>query len=200
MTARDTKRPNSHQSAMKWSAFVLSACLLMSGLAALQPWRIARAAAPSVVQFSASTYNVSEDMTFKTITVLRTADISGPATVDYTTGDVTASQRSDYTAAMGTLRFAANESSKSFDVLISEDLKREGTETLTITLANGMGQACSVVCRRLWLCLKMIRLRVARIPSTSSTSLSASTTSDYLRTACLHVCSYLHLISKVQSA
>ncbi|HEX9423336.1 MAG TPA: hypothetical protein VF899_08840 [Pyrinomonadaceae bacterium] len=65
MTARDTKRPNSHQSAMKWSAFVLSACLLMSGLAALQPWRIARAAAPSVVQFSASTYNVSEDMTFK---------------------------------------------------------------------------------------------------------------------------------------
>ena len=141
MTARDTKRPNSHQSAMKWSAFVLSTCLLMSGLAALQPWRIARAAGPSVVQFSASAYNVNEDMTFKTITVLRTADISGPATVDYTTGDVTASQRSDYTAAMGTLRFAANESSKSFDVLISEDLKREGTENFIITLANGTGQA-----------------------------------------------------------
>jgi hypothetical protein len=99
------------------------------------------AAGPSVVQFSASTYNVQEDITFKTITVTRTGDVSGPATVDYTTAGVTASQRSDYTNALGTLRFAANESSKSFDLLINEDVKLEGTETLTITLSNGTGQA-----------------------------------------------------------
>jgi hypothetical protein len=115
--------------------------VLLSVLMALQPWRTARAAGPSVVQFSASTYNVTEDMTFRTITVLRTGDISGPATVDYTTGGATASQRSDYTTALGTLRFAANESSKSFDALISEDIKREGTETFTVTLSNGTGQA-----------------------------------------------------------
>src|SRR6185436_15754751 len=30
---------------------------------------------------------------------------------------------------------------KSFDVLISEDIKLEGTETFTITLSNGTGQA-----------------------------------------------------------
>lgn len=99
------------------------------------------AAGPSVVQFSAGTYNVQEDMTFKTITVTRTGDVSGPATVDYTTAGVTASQRTDYTNALGTLRFAANESSKSFDLLINEDIKLEGTETLTITLSNGTGQA-----------------------------------------------------------
>src|SRR6185369_297272 len=99
------------------------------------------AAGPSVVAFSASTYNVQEDMTFRTITVLRTGDVSGPATVDFITGGVNASQRTDYTFAQGTLRFGANESSKSFDVLISEDIKLEGNETFTITLSNGTGQA-----------------------------------------------------------
>jgi hypothetical protein len=116
--------------------------LLACALAALvTPMRVAHAAGPSVVAFSASTYNVQEDMTFRTITVLRTGDISGPATVDYATENVSANQRTDYTAALGTLRFGANESSKSFDVLISEDIKLEGTETFTVTLSNGTGQA-----------------------------------------------------------
>jgi hypothetical protein len=116
---------------------VLAAC----GLTGMTVKHIAYAAGPSVVQFSAGTYNVQEGMTFRTITVLRTGDVSGPATVDYVTGGVTASQRTDYTTAIGTLRFAANESSKFIDVLISEDIKFEGTETLTITLSNGTGQA-----------------------------------------------------------
>jgi len=103
--------------------------------------RLGHAAGPSVVAFSSSTYSVQEGMTFRTITVVRTGDVSGPATVDYKTADVNASQRSDYTGAIGTLRFAAGESSKSFDALISEDIKLEGTETFTITLSNGTGQA-----------------------------------------------------------
>jgi len=94
-----------------------------------------------VVRFEFATYNVNEDMTFRTITVLRTGDVSGPATVDYATTDITASQRTDYTNATGTLHFAAGDSSKSFNVLISEDIKVEGTETLTVTLSNGTGQA-----------------------------------------------------------
>ena len=115
--------------------------LALSILSFVTPMRVARAAGPSVVAFSAATYNVQEDMTFRTITVLRTGDVSGPATVDYATANVSASQRTDYTAAVGTLRFGANESSKSLDVLISEDIKLEGTETFTITLSNGTGQA-----------------------------------------------------------
>jgi hypothetical protein len=120
---------------------MLPAFVLVLGLTALKPWCVAQAQGPSVVQFSASTYNVNEAMTFRTITVNRTGNISGPATVDYTTAGVTASQRTDYTTAVGTLRFAANQSSKSLDVLISEDIKLEGTETFTITLSNGTGQA-----------------------------------------------------------
>src|SRR5436190_24350449 len=114
---------------------------IVCGLIVSTPARVGRAAGPSVVAFSSSAYSVQEDMTFKTITVLRTGDVSGPATVDYKTADVSASQPSDYTGAIGTLRFAAGESSKSFDALISEDIKLEGTETFTITLSNGTGQA-----------------------------------------------------------
>jgi hypothetical protein len=133
------KLNNDRSRVRRWIVLVMivGVCGLTSGIVR----RTTQAAGPSVVQFSASTYNVQEDMTSKTITVLRTGDVSGPATVDYITAGVTASQRTDYTFAAGTLRFGANESSKSFDLLISEDIKLEGTETLTITLSNGTGQA-----------------------------------------------------------
>jgi hypothetical protein len=141
MRTRNIGPVNAYGGAGLRSCILVFAVVAVYALAALTGARVGHAAGPSVVQFSASTYNVQEDMTFKTITVLRTGDISGPATVDYITGSVTASQRTDYTAASGTLRFAANEASKSFDVLISEDIKLEGTETFTVTLSNGTGQA-----------------------------------------------------------
>jgi hypothetical protein len=161
MSSRNTKRPEYSRRAIslsancrraltrnaferltiKGSALLLPAFVLVLGLTALEPLRVAHAAGPSVVQFSASSYGVNEGVTFRTITVTRTGDVSGPATVDYATTNISASQRTDYTAALGTLRFGANESSKSFDVLISEDIKLEGTESFTITLSNGTGQA-----------------------------------------------------------
>lgn len=141
MRTRNTKPVDSGIRAIKRSAVPLLACLMLIGLAGVRPWRVAQAAGPSVVAFSAGSYSVQENMTFRTITVLRTGDISGPATVDYTSADLTASQRTDYTYAAGTLRFAANESSKTIDILISEDLKLEGNESLTVTLSNGTGQA-----------------------------------------------------------
>ena len=124
----------------RW-ALILVAFVFVCSLAVFTPPHVGHAAGPSVVAFSSATYGVQEDMTFKTITVMRTGDVSGPATVDYATANVNASQRTDYTAAVGTLRFAAGESSKTLDVLISEDIKLEGTETFTITLSNGTGQA-----------------------------------------------------------
>jgi hypothetical protein len=144
MSSRNTKPPKSslrETNASKTLSVVLPAIALILGLTALEPSPVAHAAGPSVVQFSASSYSVNEGTTFKTITVTRTGDVSGPATVDYTTANISASQRTDYTAALGTLRFGANESSKSFDVLISEDIKLEGTESFSITLSNGTGQA-----------------------------------------------------------
>lgn len=141
MRARNNRSGNDDWSQIQRLALVLALLAIVCGLTMLTPMRVGHAAGPSVVAFSASTYTVQENLTFRTITVLRTGDVSGPCTVDYITAGVTASQRTDYTFGQGTLRFAAGESSKSFDVLISEDIKLEGTETFTITLSNGTGQA-----------------------------------------------------------
>jgi hypothetical protein len=91
------------------------------------------------IQFEQATYNVTEDVTFTTVTVIRTGDTSGAATVNYATTDGTASERSDYTTAVGTLRFAAGEASKTIVLLISEDSYVEGPETFSVVLSNPVG-------------------------------------------------------------
>jgi large repetitive protein len=109
-----------------------------------------------VIRFSAADYNVAEGAGSKTITVERMGDTSKPATVDYASSDNSnsadfipcsspgagfASSRCDYTTATGTLRFAAGETSKTFDVLISQDNYVEGNETVELTLSNPTGGA-----------------------------------------------------------
>ena len=103
---------------------------------------------PSAVQLSASSYSVGESEGRINITVNRPNDISAAVTVDYATSDSggpvvpcstingIASSRCDFTTALGTLRFAAGENSKTFTVLISQDNYAEGPETLTLTLLN----------------------------------------------------------------
>jgi hypothetical protein len=91
------------------------------------------------VRFSASAYTVNERDGAAVITVTRTGDLSHPASVQYSTSDGTASERSDYTAALGTLNFAAGESSKSFTVFVTDDALAEGAETLTLGLGNPTG-------------------------------------------------------------
>jgi CSLREA domain-containing protein len=94
-----------------------------------------------VVQFSPSNYSVTEDCTSVTITVTRSGDPSAPVTVRYASNPIQASERSDYTTAIGTLRFAAGATSASFALLISEDSYAEGTEMLSINLTNPTGGA-----------------------------------------------------------
>jgi hypothetical protein len=103
----------------------------------------------NVVQFSASNYSVLEDCTSVIITVNRIGDTSGAASVDYATADGSASERRDYTTALGKLRFATGETAKSFVVLISEDSYVEGPESFTVNLSNpsgvGLGAAVATV-------------------------------------------------------
>ncbi|HBB94287.1 MAG TPA: hypothetical protein DC054_02755 [Blastocatellia bacterium] len=106
-----------------------------------------------LIKFSQSNYNVNENGSFVTITVNRSGDQSTAFSIDYTTPDDSAamsvlpcsnangvaSPRCDFTTALGTLRFAAGESSKTFDVLISQDTFVEGNETIALTLSNPTG-------------------------------------------------------------
>ena len=64
---------------------------------------------------------------------------SGTVTVGYATADGTATADSDYTAASGTLTFAAGEISKTVSVPVLDDAHDEGSETLTLTLSNASG-------------------------------------------------------------
>src|SRR5215831_6297986 len=95
----------------------------------------------STFQFSSSNYSVGEGGGSAVITVTRSGDTSSPATIDYATSDGTASERSDYTIALGTLRFGPGDTSKTFLVLIIDDLSVENSETVNLTLANPTGGA-----------------------------------------------------------
>jgi hypothetical protein len=95
----------------------------------------------SALAFTQTTPVVQEDVTFVTMTVQRTGDTSGAVTVDYATTNGTASERSDYTTAVGTLRFAAGETAKTIDILVNEDSFVEGNETFILALSNPTGGA-----------------------------------------------------------
>ncbi|HKY28096.1 MAG TPA: M12 family metallo-peptidase [Pyrinomonadaceae bacterium] len=119
------------------------------------------------VSFSSAAFSVNEGVDgnglgfegtgSRTITVSRSGDVSGAATVDFATSEGTADERRDYTIARGTLRYGPGETSKSFPVLITDDRFKPGdmarsrnnfsqfivienqTETVNLTLSNPVG-------------------------------------------------------------
>jgi probable HAF family extracellular repeat protein len=93
------------------------------------------------LRFSQAAYPVGESAHFVTVTVTRTGDLAGAVGVSFATSDGTASERRDYTAASGRLQFAAGETSKTFDVLLTEDAYTESEETINLTLSNPTGGA-----------------------------------------------------------
>jgi len=96
--------------------------------------------------FAASSGTTTENSGSATITVRRTGDTSRAASVDYATNadnglpcssaSGVASPKCDFTAALGTLNFAAGDINKTITILIGQDSFVEGSETITITLTN----------------------------------------------------------------
>ena len=69
-------------------------------------------------------------------TVSLSAASSQQVTVQYATSGVTAQSGTDFTAASGTLTFAANETSKTVSVATTADAADEENETFTLTLSS----------------------------------------------------------------
>ncbi len=94
---------------------------------------------PHLFYFSDPVYEVSEDGLSLVVTVFRTGAPTVPVSVGYSTSDGTASERSDYVTARGRLTFAPGEPSKSFRLLIVNDVFVEGDETVNLTLFDAKG-------------------------------------------------------------
>jgi hypothetical protein len=106
-----------------------------------------------LINFGSPAYEVTEKGGVVRITVTRSGDTTGAATVDYVTDDTgaatdcakltgLASSRCDFNTAVGTLKFAPGETEKTFEVLINRDSYVEGPfETFTVKLSNPTGGA-----------------------------------------------------------
>jgi uncharacterized protein (TIGR03118 family) len=101
------------------------------------------ASATSLIQFATDEFAISEGTGHIDITVTRAGDASGAATVNYSTFDESqpghASQKSDFEIALGKLSFAPGETSKTFRILIVNDVFVEGDETIDLYLNNPTG-------------------------------------------------------------
>ena len=100
-------------------------------------------ATPSnTVQFTGASGSVTETLNATThidLTITRAGDTSSAASISYATQDGTASERSDYLAALGTVRFDLGQTSKTVTVFIVDDRFVESAETFDVILSNPVG-------------------------------------------------------------
>lgn len=103
------------------------------------------------LQFSSGSYSVNEGGLATNVIVIRTGNTSGTTTVRYATSDASAQKRGDYIPATGILTFNPGETSKSFLLLVVDDVYQEGTEALSLALSNpspgaSFGSPSTAVC------------------------------------------------------
>ncbi|WP_420137924.1 Calx-beta domain-containing protein [Sphingomonas sp.] len=94
----------------------------------------------SAPSFSISDATIGEGGAL-TFTVTKTGGASGSFSVNYATADSTAVSGSDYTAASGTLTFAAGETTKTITISTVNDTAVENAETMYVNLSAPSGGA-----------------------------------------------------------
>ncbi|HEX8136527.1 MAG TPA: PQQ-dependent sugar dehydrogenase, partial [Pyrinomonadaceae bacterium] len=108
----------------------------------------------NTVQLSQSSYSLTEGAGSLNVTVTRTGNMALAVTVNYASSDTSglancnpafsgltgqASSRCDYATAVGTLRFAPGETSKTIPLIVVDDVHVEGPELFTLALSNPTG-------------------------------------------------------------
>jgi hypothetical protein len=94
-----------------------------------------------IIQFASSAVSVSETSEVAVITVRRTGGKAGGVSVDYFTVPDTATEGADFIATSGTLQFAANQMSQSFQIPLVSDHVPDGDKTVLLRLRNPAGGA-----------------------------------------------------------
>jgi hypothetical protein len=89
----------------------------------------------STAQISIGNASVTEGGTLS-FTVTRSVVTTTAVSAHYATAGGSATQGGDFTAASGTVSFAANETSKIVNVVTTDDSTTESAETMTVTLSN----------------------------------------------------------------
>ncbi|MBA2733775.1 MAG: DUF4214 domain-containing protein [Acidobacteria bacterium] len=91
------------------------------------------------LQFGAASYSTGEGSGSLAITITRSQGTSGEVSVDYAANGGTASERTDYTTFIGTVRFLNGETSKTLTLLLTEDAFVDGSKTVNLILNNPKG-------------------------------------------------------------
>ncbi|MCP5516259.1 MAG: hypothetical protein H7A45_03260 [Verrucomicrobiales bacterium] len=90
----------------------------------------------STLQFEYSPYTATEGDPSVLVAVVRTGDLTGPASVEVESQDVTATAGEDYEATGLTLEFAAGEDLRTFRVPLLNDGAEEADERFRLRLTN----------------------------------------------------------------
>jgi hypothetical protein len=94
----------------------------------------------ATVQFTASTYSTSENVTPAIVTISRNGDVTAAASVLVTTSNGTATATNDYTAVSITVNWAAGDAAnKTVSIPVLEDRLVESTETVNLSLSTVTG-------------------------------------------------------------
>ena len=114
------------------------AAFMVFSMAAVGAW----AQGAGTVNFSASSYRVSENDGSLTVSVSRVRGSSGSISVDYIIAPGTATAGRDYDGTNGTLVWTDGDTApKSFDIVIQNDFFLEEEETILLSLSNPQGGA-----------------------------------------------------------
>jgi len=93
-----------------------------------------------VIKLTSASYPAFEASELAEVTVERSGDAAGPATVDYETLPGSATEGVDYLPAAGTLNWGDGETGvQSFTVTLIDDTEPEDLETITVVLTGATG-------------------------------------------------------------
>lgn len=87
------------------------------------------------IAFSAATQSVNEGQRRVTLTLQRSS-VEGAAQVSFGTANGTALNRADYRGTSSTVRFRKGQATATITISITNDRKKEGDETFTVTLSK----------------------------------------------------------------